>query len=84
MGVAMWKIVAGVVLAFVLLAALRFLGAAPSLQSPMLLAELCGLGAIVALIVSWFGHEEHRREEESELRARIIAPTARRPQSPSM
>jgi hypothetical protein len=82
MGVAMWKIVAGVVSGLVLLAALRFLGAPPSLQSPTLLAELCGLGAIVALIVSLLGPDKHRREDDAELG--LSARAARRPRWPSM
>jgi len=82
MGAAMLKIIASVVSAFVLLAALRFLGATPSLQSPMLLAELCGLGAIVALVVSFFGSEDHRPEAERDLR--VTARAAQRPRWPSM
>jgi hypothetical protein len=59
----MIKVVAGAIVAFVLLAVLRFTGVTLSLESPMFLAELCGLLAIGALIVALIGPEDIRKDE---------------------
>jgi hypothetical protein len=79
------KVVAGVVAAPVLLVILRLQGATPSLQSPMLLADLCGLFAIVALAVAVFGADpERKRDDARETRPISLAPAARRPRWPNM
>jgi hypothetical protein len=54
----MMKFIAGILSAAALLMVLRFTGATPSLESPLLLAELCGVGAIGALVVALIGSED--------------------------
>jgi len=83
----MMKFISGILAASVLLAILRFTGATPNLQSPLFLAELCGLLALGALVVALIGPEEEHKDEEASqhaIAARISAPAARRPRWPSM
>jgi hypothetical protein len=80
------KVVVGVLAAPVLLAALRLVGANSSLQSPMLLADLCGLLAIAAAAVAFFGPEAERKTDDRDAReagAINLSSAAPRPRSPN-
>jgi hypothetical protein len=86
-GIGMMKIVAAVFAASVLLAILRLTGAMLSFDSPLFLAELCGLCALGALVVALVGPEEESEDRAAPHRtmpAQFSAPAARRPRWPSM
>jgi hypothetical protein len=78
------KVFAGVVAAPLLIAILRLQGATPSLQSPMLLADLCGLLAIAAMVIALCSPDSPRRTDGEERRALSVPPAARQPRSPNM
>lgn len=83
----MFKIISAIVAAAGLLAFLRFSGATPDLDSPLLLAEMCGLLALGALTVALMSSEEEDKDGELShppMTTRVTARAARRPQWPSM
>ena len=78
------KVVVGVLAAPVLLAALLLQGATPSLQSPMLLADLCGVLAVVASVIALCSPDPRRKDDHQETTAISLSPAARPPRWPSM
>jgi hypothetical protein len=83
----MIKAIAGVLAASVLMMVLNFTGTAPSLESPLLLGELCGVFALGALAVAMIGLEDENADAErpgERVAARVSARAAQRPQWPNM
>ena len=76
------KVVAGVVAAPVLVAILLLQGATPSLQSPMLLADLCGLLAIVASVIALCSPDTRRKDDDRDAPV-SLSPRAPRPRWPN-
>jgi hypothetical protein len=79
------KIFGGIIAASIVLVALRLCGVTLSLQSPLLLAEFCGLLAVVASFVALFGAEDRAdRGVEPQRTAMTSARAAQPPRWQSM